>query len=66
MVANKRISDVREYFDVNYSYVDIGGISDEVIYDYLSNGWVLNVPFERKMDLLYDYILSQGLTDVSE
>ena len=30
------------------------------------NGWVLNVPFERKMDLLYDYILSQGLTDVSE
>jgi hypothetical protein len=66
MESNKRISDVREYFDVNYSYVDIGGISDEVILDYLSNGWVLNVPFERKMDLLYDYILSQGLTDVSE
>jgi hypothetical protein len=59
MESNKRISDVREYFDVNYSYVDIGSISDEVILDYLSNGWVLNVPFERKMDLLYDYILSQ-------
>jgi len=66
MESNKRISDVREYFDVNYSYVAIGSISDEVILDYLSNGWVLNVPFERKMDLLYDYILSQGLTDVSE
>jgi hypothetical protein len=66
MESNKRISDVREYFNVNYSYVDIGSISDEVILDYLSNGWVLNVPFERKMDLLYDYILSQGLTDVSE
>ena len=66
MESNKRISDVREYFDVNYSYVDIGSISDKVILDYLSNGWVLNVPFERKMDLLYDYILSQGLTDVSE
>ena len=66
MESNKRISDVREYFDNNYSYVNIGSISDEVILDYLSNGWVLNVPFERKMDLLYDYILSQGLTDVSE
>ena len=66
MESNKRISDVREYFDVNYSYVDIEGISDKVIIDYLSNGWVLNVPFERKMDLLYDYILSQSLCDVEE
>ena len=66
MESNKRISDVREYFENNYSYVNIEGISDKVILDYLSNGWVLNVPFERKMDLLYDYILSQGLTDVSE
>jgi len=66
MESNKRISDVREYFDVNYSYVNIGGISDKVILDYLSNGWVLNVPFERKMDLLYDYILSQDLTEIEE
>jgi hypothetical protein len=66
MESNKRISDVREYFRNNYSYVNIGGISDKVILDYLSNGWVLNVPFERKMDLLYDYILSQGLTEIEE
>jgi hypothetical protein len=66
MESNKRISDVREYFYKNYSYVDIDGISDVVILEYLGNNWVLNVPFERKMDLLYDYILSQGLTDVSE
>jgi hypothetical protein len=66
MESNKTISDVREYFDNNYSYVNIGGISDEVILDYLSNGWVLNVPFERKMDLLYDYILSQDLTEIEE
>jgi hypothetical protein len=66
MESNKRISDVREYFDVNYSYVNIGGISDKVVLDYLSNGWVLNVPFERKMDLLYDYILSQDLTEIEE
>ena len=66
MELNKQIRDIREYFDVNYSYVNIGGISDKVILDYLSNGWVLNVPFERKMDLLYDYILSQGLTEIEE
>jgi hypothetical protein len=66
MESNKRISDVREYFRNNYSYVNIGGISDKVILDYLSNGWVLNVPFERKMDLLYDYILSQDLTEIEE
>lgn len=66
MESSKRISDVREYFNTNYSYVNIGGISDEVILDYLENGWVLNVPFERKMDLLYDYILSQNLTEVDE
>jgi hypothetical protein len=66
MESNKRISDVREYFRNNYSYVNIGGISDKVILDYLSNGWVLNVPFERKMDLLYDYILSNDLTEIEE
>jgi len=66
MESNKRISDVREYFRNNYSYVNIGGISDKVILDYLSNDWVLNVPFERKMDLLYDYILSNDLTEIEE
>jgi hypothetical protein len=66
MESNKRISDVREYFRNNYSYVNIGGISDKVILDYLSNGWVLNVPFERKMDLLYDYIISNDLTEIEE
>ena len=66
MESNKRISDVREYFYKNYSYVNIDGISDKTIYDYLSNDWVLNVPFERKMDLLYDYIVSQGLTEIEE
>lgn len=66
MESNKRISDVREYFRNNYSYVNIGGISDKVILDYLSNDWVLNVPFERKMDLLYDYIISNDLTEIEK
>jgi hypothetical protein len=66
MESNKRISDVREYFYKNYSYVNIDGISDVVILEYLGNNWVLNVTFERKMDLLYDYIVSQGLTEIEE
>ena len=60
------IEQVREYFSNNYPYVYLEDISDKVILKYLENGWVLNVPFERKMDLLYDYILSQDLCGVNE
>jgi hypothetical protein len=60
------IEQVREYFRVNYSYVNLDGLTDVFILMYLENGWVLNVPFERKMDLLYDYILSQDLTEIEE
>ena len=60
------IEQVREYFRVNYSYVNLDGLTDVFIRMYLENGWVLNVPFERKMDLLYDYILSNDLTEIEE
>jgi hypothetical protein len=60
------IEQVREYFRVNYSYVNLAGLTDVFIRKYLENGWVLNVPFERKMDLLYDYIISNDLTEIEE
>jgi hypothetical protein len=60
------IEQVREYFKVNYGYVNLDGLTDVFIRMYLENGWVLNVPFERKMDLLYDYILSNDLTEIEE
>ena len=60
------LEQVREYFRNNYPYVYLEDISDETILRYLECGWVLNVPFERKMDLLYDYILSQDLCGVDE
>ena len=60
------LEQVREYFEKNYPYIYLEDISDKAILDYLENGWVLNVPFARKMDLLYDYILSQNLTEVEE
>jgi hypothetical protein len=60
------IEQVKKYFRDNYPYVYLEDISDKTILEYLENGWVLNVPFERKMDLLYDYILSQDLCGVDE
>ena len=60
------IEKVREYFRENYPYVYLEDVSDRVIKNYLENGWVLNVTFERKMNLLYDYILSQDLAGVEE
>ena len=57
---------VYEYFEQNYSYVDIKSIPRAVVLEYLERGYVINCTFERKMDLLYDYILSQDLTEVVE
>ena len=60
------IEQVKKYFRDNYPYVYLEDVSDKTILEYLENGWVLNVPFERKMDLLYDHILSQDLCGVDE
>ena len=60
------LEQVKKYFRDNYPYVYLEDVSDKTILEYLENGWVLNVPFERKMDLLYDYILSQDLCGVDE
>ncbi len=60
------IEQVREYFSKNYPYVYLEDISDRVIRDYLDMGYVRDLSFEMKMNLLYDYILSQNLTGVEE
>jgi hypothetical protein len=60
------IEQVREYFSNNYPYVYLEDISDKVIRDYLEMGYIRDLSFERKMDCLYDYILSQNLTEVDE
>ena len=57
---------VYEYFEQNYGYVDIKSIPRAAILEYLERGYVVNCTFERKMDLLYDYILSQDLCEVVE
>jgi hypothetical protein len=60
------MKEVREYFDLNYGYVDLEEIDDHVLESFLSRSYLTDLSFERKMDCLYDYILSQDLSDVEE
>jgi hypothetical protein len=60
------MKEVREYFQKNYGYVNLAELTDVFIQKYLDQSWIVNLSFERKMDCLYDYILSNDLTDVQE
>jgi hypothetical protein len=60
------MKEVREYFAKNYGYVNLDELTDVFIQKYLDQSWIVNLSFERKMDCLYDYILSNDLTDVQE
>ena len=60
------VRDVIDYFDKEYPYVDLGMLSENSISEFLVQDYIKNLSFERKMDCLYDYILSQGLCDVDE
>jgi hypothetical protein len=60
------MKEVREYFKKNYSYVNLAELTDVFIQKYLDQSWIKDLSFERKMDCLYDYILSNDLTDVQE
>ena len=60
------MKEVREYFAKNYGYVNLDELTDVFIQKYLNQSWIVNLSFERKMDCLYDYILSNDLTDVQE
>jgi len=60
------VRDVIDYFDKEYPYVDLGMLSECSISEFLVQEYIVNLSFERKMDLLYDYILSQGLTEIEE
>jgi hypothetical protein len=60
------MKEVREYFDLNYRYVDLEEINDHVLESFLSRSYLTGLSFVRKMDCLYDYILSQDLCNVDE
>ena len=60
------VRDVIDYFDKEYPYVNLGMLSENSINEFLVQEYIIDLSFERKMDLLYDYILSQGLCEVEE
>jgi len=60
------MKEVREYFDLNYGYVNLEEINDHVLESFLSRSYLVDLSFMRKMDCLYDYILSQGLCEVDK
>ena len=60
------MKEVREYFNLNYGYVNLGVIDDHVLESFLSRPYLTDLSFVRKMDCLYDYILSQDLCNVQE
>ncbi len=60
------MKEVREYFEKNYGYVNLDGLSDNFIQDYLGRVYLKGLSFERKMDSLYDYIIANDLTDIQE
>ena len=66
MKLDQTVKDVRMYFRENYGHVDLWSLDDNVITEFLKQSYIINLSFERKMDCLYDYILSQGICDVQE
>ena len=66
MKTSHTIEDVREYFSNEHPYIDLGMLPDSTIIEFLNQGYIANLWFERQMDCLYDYILSQDLCGVEE
>jgi hypothetical protein len=60
------ISEIRSYFADNYGHISLDQLTDGFITEFMSQGYLELFSFSGKMDLLYDYILSQGLCDVEE
>ena len=62
----EKIKEVREHFENEYPYVDLGMLSDDTINAFLNQSYIASLWFEKQMDCLYDYILSQDLCGVEE
>lgn len=63
---DEQVREAREYFRDNKSYVHIYQIEDSTIAELLGRDHIQRLRFEMRMDCLYDYLISQGLCDVTE
>ena len=64
-MTNEEIKRVREFFRTNHSYIDLDGVDNIDIAEYLTRRYVKDLDFDKQMNLLYDYILSQDLCHVT-
>ena len=62
----EKIKSARDYFSKNYAHVNIRSIEDLVIGELLTRSYIIDLSWEKQMDCLYDYIISQSLCDVVE
>ena len=62
----ENINEIREYFADNHGHIDLDQLADDFILEFMSRDYLVRLPFERKMDCLYDHILAQDLCDVEE
>jgi len=66
------ITEVREAFDEEHPYINLQGIEDEVLQEFLEQKYVREWSdgsprqLESKIELLRDYILANNLTEVQE
>ena len=60
------VLEVREYFAKHYRHVNLSALTDVFIRLYMESSYLQNLSFERKMDCLYDYIISNDLTEVQK
>lgn len=63
---DEQVKEAREYFAENLSHMHIDEVKDEVIDELLGRDYIQRLNFKTRMYCLYDYLLSQGLCDVTE
>ena len=56
----ENINEIRSYFADNYGYVSLDQLTDGFILRYIERSYLAELSVERKMDCLYDYILSHN------
>lgn len=52
-------------FAIEYPYIDVRSVPTETIKEFLYQPHVVQAGTEKKMDLLQDYLVSQGLCEVT-
>ena len=62
----QQIIEAREYFREHLSHMHINQVEDSVIAELLGRDYIKDLRFPRRMDCLYDHLLSQSLCDVTE